>query len=78
MLVLLFLLLRTGESAALWFVAGSSVAVVVVFLGYIGVAMVVTLRAKDPIRAGIAQEVFRDLLHTVRDLVHTIFTRRPR
>ena len=45
---------------------GLSVAVVAVFVLYIGVAMTAALWSRDPVRAKIGYRIFRDLLSLFR------------
>lgn len=61
MLEPLFRLLAEAGPGITW-TAICLAALVAVFMFYIGLAMLVTLRAHDPARAKISYQVFRDLL----------------
>jgi hypothetical protein len=62
--------LLAGAGATASWTAVFIAAIIAVFTAYIGIAMHVTLRARDPEQQKLGHEVLRDLL--------TIFTRRPR
>lgn len=60
MIELLRLLAKAG-AAANWIVIFTAV-IIAVFVGYIGIAMCATLRARDADQRKIRYQVFRDLL----------------